>query len=105
MRMCKSPYEISIIKKGAELSRKMFEEVPLILKAGQREVEFAAEVERFLRRHGHQGGVRLRQFNQEVFFGHIMSGGNITCASFLTVPTGGPGLSPAYPQNAGMGKN
>ena len=104
MRMCKSPYEISIIKKGAELSRKMLEEVPLILKEGQREVEFAAEVERFLRRHGHQGGIRLRQFNQEVFFGHIMSGRNITCASFFDGPTGGPGLSPAYPQNAGWEK-
>lgn len=101
MRMCKSSYEIDIIKKGAELSRKMFEKVPSFLKAGKKEFEFAAEVECFLRSHGHQGGVRLRQFNQEVFFGHIMSGENITCASFFDGPTGGPGLYPAYPQSAG----
>jgi len=104
MRMRKSPYEIDIIKKGAELSRQMFEKVPLLLKAGKSEVEFAAEVESFLRSRGHQGGVRLRQFNQEVFFGHIMSGENITCASFFDGPTGGPGLSPAYPQSASWKK-
>ncbi len=102
IRSVKSTYEIEIFKKGAELSTKMFEEAPRFLSEGKKEVEFAAEVECFLRSNGHQGAVRMRQFNQEVFFGHIMAGGdNVTYSSFFNGPTGGPGLSPAYPQGAG----
>ncbi|HHT46303.1 MAG TPA: aminopeptidase P family protein [Firmicutes bacterium] len=102
IRMIKSPYELKIIKKAAELSDRMFEAAPRFLKEGKREIEFAAEVEHFLRSNGHQGGMRIRQFNQECFFGHIMSGGgNTTCPSFFDSPTGGRGLSPAYPQSAG----
>lgn len=102
IRMIKSPYELEIIKKAAGLSDRMFEAAPRFLKEGKREIEFAAEVEHFLRSNGHQGGMRIRQFNQECFFGHIMSGGdNTTCPSFFDSPTGGQGLSPAYPQSAG----
>ncbi len=101
LRMYKSPYEIEIIRKGAEISHRMLEAVPRFLKAGRREVEFAADLEHLARTLGHQGGVRMRQYNQEVFYGHIMSGENITFSSFFDGPTGGPGLSPAYPQGPG----
>lgn len=102
IRSIKSRYEIEIFKKGAELSAKMFAEAPRFLQEGKTEVQFAAEVESFLRSHGHQGAIRMRQFNQEVFFGHLMSGGeNVTYSSFFDGPTGGPGLSPAFPQGAG----
>lgn len=101
LRLIKSPYEMEIIRRGAEISRQMFRAVPRFLKEGKREVEFAAELECFLRKLGHQGAIRLRQFNQEVFYGHIMSGENLTYASFFDSPTGGAGLSPAYPQGAG----
>lgn len=104
LRMLKSPYEIGILKQGAEISRLMLEAVPRFLKAGKREVEFAAEVECFLRSLGHQGAVRMRQFNQETFYGHIMSGENLTYPTFFDGPTGGPGLSPAYPQGPGWKK-
>ncbi len=105
IRMIKSSYELEIIKKAAGLSDSMFAAAPRFLKEGKTEVEFAAEVERFLRGNGHQGGTRVRQFNQECYYGHIMSGGdNTTCPSFFDSPTGGPGLSPAYPQSAGWKK-
>lgn len=101
LRLIKSPYEIEIIRKGAEISQQMLEAVPRFLKEGIKEVEFAAELECFMRKRGHQGGIRLRQFNQEVFYGHVMSGENLTYPSFFDSPTGGPGLSPAYPQGPG----
>jgi Xaa-Pro aminopeptidase len=105
IRMLKSPFELGIIKKAAKISDSMFEAAPRFLKEGKMEVEFAAEVERFLRSNGHQGGTHVRQFNQECHYGHIMSGGeNTTYASFFDSPTGGPGLSPAYPQSAGWKK-
>ncbi len=101
LRMYKSPYEIEIIRKGAEISHQMLGAVPRFLRAGRREVEFAADLEHLARTLGHQGGVRMRQYNQEVFYGHIMSGENLTYSSFFDGPTGGPGLSPAYPQGPG----
>ncbi len=104
LRLIKSPFEIGIIRKGAEISRQMLEAAPRFLEEGKREVEFAAELECFMRKLGHQGGIRLRQFNQEVFYGHVMSGENLTYPSFFDSPTGGPGLSPAYPQGPGWKK-
>ena len=104
LRMRKSPYEIEIFRRGAEISRQMLKAVPNFLQDGKREVEFAAEVECFLRSLGHQGAVRMRQFNQETFYGHIMSGKNLTYPTFFDGPTGGPGLSPAYPQGPGWKK-
>ena len=100
-RMYKSPYEIAIIREGAEICSKMLESAPGFLSAGRREVEFAADLERLFRTLGHQGTCRMRQYNQDVFYGHIMSGANITFPSFFDGPTSGPGLSPAYPQGPG----
>ncbi len=101
LRMYKSPYELEIIRQGAEITRRMLESVPRFLQAGKREIEFAADLEHLVRTLGHQGAVRMRQYNQEVFYGHIMSGANLTVSSFFDGPTGGPGLSPAYPQGPG----
>ncbi|NLX90914.1 MAG: aminopeptidase P family protein [Firmicutes bacterium] len=101
LRMFKSPYEIEIMKKGAEISHKMLRSVPQFLKAGKREIEFAADLEHLVRTLGHQGAVRMRQYNQEAFYGHLMSGANITFSTFFDGPTGGPGLSPAFPQGPG----
>lgn len=101
LRMYKSPYEVKIIKKGAEICHKMLQSVPRFLKPGKKEVEFAADLEHLVRTLGHQGAVRMRQYNQDTFYGHLMSGANITFSSFFDGPTGGPGLSPAYPQGPG----
>ena len=104
LRIIKSSYELEIMKKGAEICHKMLQSVPRFLKAGKREVEFAADLEHLARTLGHQGAVRLRQYNQETFYGHLMSGANITYPSCFNGPTGGPGLSPACPQGAGWKK-
>ena len=98
IRMIKSPYELKIIKKAAELSDRMFEAAPRFLKEGKREIEFAAEVEHFLRSNGHQGGMRIRQFNQECFFGHIMSGGEIPPVLLFEAPPAGEGFLRLIPR-------
>jgi len=38
------------------------------------EIELAAELEAFARARGHQGAIRMRGFNQELFFSHTMAG-------------------------------
>ncbi len=45
--------------------------------------------------------MRVRSFNNEVFYGHIMSGANLAVPSSSVGPTGGPGLNPTMPHGAG----
>lgn len=100
-RMVKSPYELEIMKDAAKLNRIMFSRVRDFLQEGITEVEFASRLEALYRTKGHQGYIRARGFNQEIVYGHIMSGTNLAVPSFLDSPTGGPGLNPSFPQGAG----
>lgn len=100
-RSVKSPYELEIMKRAARLNDGMFRSVKDILKEGMAEMEFAGLLEAFYRKHGHQGYVRVRSFNQEVFYGHVMSGPNLAVPSCSVGPTGGPGLNASMPQGAG----
>jgi len=102
LRMIKSPYEINILRQVAEISRQMLASVPDFLKAGRRELDFAADLEHVFRILGHQGMCRLRQYNQDTFYGHVMSGASITVASLFDGPTSGPGLNPFYPQGPSL---
>lgn len=101
VRMVKSPYEVEIIKDAAKLNRTMFSRIRDFLHEGITEVEFAGKLESLYRQRGHQGYIRIRGFNQEIVYGHIMSGPNLAVPSFLDSPTGGPGLGPSFPQSAG----
>jgi Xaa-Pro aminopeptidase len=101
-RMVKSPYELAIMKRAAELNTRMFSFVLEVLKEGMTEMELSAHLEAFYRKNGHQGHVRVRSFNQEVFYGHIMSGSNLAVPSCSVGPTGGPGANASMPQGAGQ---
>ncbi|MFZ5631998.1 MAG: M24 family metallopeptidase [Bacillota bacterium] len=104
VRMVKSPYEIELLKGAADLNHAMFSRVKDFLREGITEVELAGNLEAVYRRHGHQGYVRMRGFNQEIVYGHLMSGVSLAVPSFLDSPEGGPGLNPSFPQGAGMKK-
>lgn len=104
IRMIKSPYELDRMREAADLNFAMFSEVSRILREGMTEVELAGGLEAVYRRKGHQGGVRVRGFNQELFYGHILSGWNSAYPSFFDGPTGGTGLNPSYPQSASFKK-
>jgi len=100
--MVKSEYEIQIIRQAARLNDAMFARVGEILKEGMSEVEFAGLLEAYYRKNGHQGIVRIRSFNTDVFYGHLMSGPNLAAPSCHFGPTGGSGVSPSVPQSAGL---
>ncbi|MGO8881549.1 MAG: M24 family metallopeptidase [Desulfomonilaceae bacterium] len=101
-RMVKSGYELDLMRRAAELNDAMFSSVRDILKVGMTEVEFSGLLESFYRSRGHQGLVRVRSFNNEVFYGHIMSGANLAVPSCSVGPTGGPGPNASMPQGAGL---
>lgn len=99
-RAVKSPWEIARIREAADAVAEALETVPNYLLPGVSELELAARLECELRLRGHGGMVRMRGFNQEIFFGHVMAGAAAATASYLDAPTGGLGLSPALPQGA-----
>lgn len=101
-RAIKSPYEIDRLKESANLNFIMFSQVLNVLREGMTEVELAGTLESIYRSRGHQGAIRMRGFNQEIFYGHLMSGWNLSYPSFFDGPTGGTGVNPSYPQSAGF---
>jgi len=98
IRAVKSPYEISIMRRAAELSDQVAGYVPNILREGMTELELAGKIEAEARRLGHQGVVRMRLWGSEMFYGHLLSGPAGAVPSFLSSPTGGIGASPAVAQ-------
>jgi Xaa-Pro dipeptidase len=103
-RMIKSAYEIDQLRRAAAILDETFTVVPELLKPGVTELELAAALENRLRLLGHQGLVRVRQWNLEQFYGHVMSGLSGLEGAYMDTPSGGRGFSPAFPQGASFKK-
>ncbi|UCE74741.1 MAG: aminopeptidase P family protein [Methanomassiliicoccales archaeon] len=104
IRMVKSNYEIKMMKKASEILAGAMEAVPNLLAEGMTEIELAAETEILLRRSGHQGIIRMRKWNQECFYGLILSGESGTISNYMDAPLGGMGPCPAAPRGASSKK-
>jgi Xaa-Pro aminopeptidase len=103
-RMLKSAYEISQLRRAALILDQALADTFQLLRPGVREMEVAATLEYRLRLLGHQGLVRIRTWNLELFYGHILSGVSGVEAAYTDTPSGGPGFTPAFPQGAGAKK-
>ena len=99
--MLKSPYEIAQIRRAAHILDEALAGAAVIIKTGLTELELAAELEYRLRLAGHQGLVRTRTWNLEMFFGHVLSGASGNQAAYVDTPSGGTGFSHGFPQGAG----
>ena len=102
IRAVKSPYEIGIMRRAAELADQVADWVPNILCEGMSELELAGKIEAESRRLGHQGVLRMRLWGSEMFYGHLLSGATGAVPSYLASPTGGVGASPAVAQGPGF---
>jgi Xaa-Pro dipeptidase len=101
VRAIKSSYEISLMKEVAALSDFMVDTGRENLREGLTDIELSSIVEGAARARGHQGFIRTRAFNQEVYWGHLISGPDAADPAFVDGTTGGHGLSNAFPQGAG----
>lgn len=101
VRAIKSEFELAKIKAAARCSDQVAAKAGELLAIGKTEVALAGELEGFARSLGHQGIVRMRMWNNELFYGHLMSGDGAAVASYLASPTGGAGVSAAIGQGAG----
>ncbi|MFH1480163.1 MAG: Xaa-Pro peptidase family protein [Pseudomonadota bacterium] len=102
LRMIKSPYEISLIKKASQMADRLYERIPEFLHESETEIELASKAEAFYRKGGHPGITRTRTFNMESVYGHIMGGPNSTIPSNSPGPTAGSGLGPYLSQGSGF---
>jgi len=98
LRALKSPWEVERISASAALTAGVYEAVPGLLHEGLTEAQFAGLVEAEARRLGHEGFIRMRGFNQEMFYGQLLTGPSGAAGSYLDTPLAGTGLSPAVAQ-------
>jgi Xaa-Pro dipeptidase len=102
VRAVKSSYEVDILRRAARLADVVTRSMTDFLREGISEVELAGHLEAVARQLGHQGIVRMRLWNNELFYGHLMAGANAAVPSYLSSPTGGTGLSPAIAQGSSL---
>jgi Xaa-Pro dipeptidase len=102
VRAVKSPYEVQRIRAAGVQVGKVIDEARDILEGGMRELDFASSLEKRARELGHQGILRMRGFNQELFYGHVITGGHSALMSHLDAPSGGMGVNPSVAQGAGF---
>jgi Xaa-Pro aminopeptidase len=99
-RAVKSAWEIARIRAAAAVADEVSRLLPGLLAEGLTEVEFAGRVEAEARRLGHEGYIRMRGFNQEMFYGQLLIGPSGCVPSYLDTPLAGTGLSPSVAQGA-----
>ena len=103
-RMVKSAYELTQFHRAAAILDQVHAQVPALLQPGMSELEVSAALEYRLRLLGHQGLVRVRNWDLEVFYGHVLSGVSGLLAAYTDTPSGGPGFSAAFPQGPSLKK-
>jgi Xaa-Pro aminopeptidase len=101
IRAVKSDFEINCIKKAGRQIADMFEFMKQHIKVGVSEIELAAISESFVRKAGHQGSIRMRTFNAELFYSVICVGDNANLPTNFDGPSGSKGLYPAAIHPAG----
>jgi Xaa-Pro dipeptidase len=104
VRMIKTHYEIHILQDAAQQVDKVFRRAGEVLHEGMSDLELAAELEYTARKDGHQGYIRMRGFNAEIFYAQIFSGADTAVPAYMDTPLGGLGLNPSYGQGASYKK-
>jgi len=104
VRAVKSDYEINILKDAALIVDKVCKRAREVISEGMTDLELAAELEFTARKAGHQGFIRMRGFNNELFYAHVFSGTDSAVPTYSDTPLGGVGLNPSFPQGASYKK-
>ncbi len=104
VRAVKSSYELAALRRAAVIGDKTMRAMSRLLVEGISEIELAGKLEAVARGAGHQGLVKFRLWNNDMFYGHLMAGRGAAQPSYLSSPTGGPGLYPAFGQGSSRHK-
>lgn len=104
VRKFKSPFEIALMEKAAEIQKRVYALVPELLHEGVTEIGLGGMLEAHAKAMGHEGLLRVRSLNYEAYTWHVLSGRTGSIVSQSNSPMGGLGLSPAFPVGASMKK-
>lgn len=104
IRMIKSDYEISQIRKAGQILSHVMQEAQRVIRPGMTELEVDGLLGGLARRLGDQGHLRMRGYNQEMLHAHIFCGRTGAVPSFLEAPLGGQGTTPAIAQGASFNR-
>ena len=95
VRAVKSAWDLDQMRAACEQVRRGAEAVPALIGVGVSEADVQLEVERVMRKAGHQGQLRFRGFNQEMHYGQILGGPSGAVPGYSDSPLCGPGPNPA----------
>jgi Xaa-Pro dipeptidase len=98
-RSVKTHFEVTQIRKAAAMLDKAFLDIPGQLREGMPEYELGARIEYVMRLEGHQGMIRVRRFNMEIFYGAVSFGDTASYPHNFDGPVGVRGLYPGVPLN------
>lgn len=101
-RAVKSDHEMDLMRKASHMADKVAARVPELLEEGMTEIAFAGLLEAYARGLGHQGLIRMRMWDNDLFYGHIMAGSGAAVPSSFASPTGGRGVNPSVAQGPGF---
>lgn len=101
-RAVKSEYEIGLMRQSSHMADKVAAKVRDIIEKGMSEIQFAGLLEAYARSLGHQGLIRMRMWDNDLFYGHIMAGPAAAVPSCFASPTGGMGVNPSIAQGSGF---
>lgn len=96
-RAVKTTFEQDQIRKAASMLDAAFLDIPGQLYKGMEELELSVRIEQVMRQAGHQGLVRVRRFNMEIYFGAVSFGDTAAYPHSFDGAVGVRGLYPAVP--------
>ena len=102
LRMIKTDYEIEQIHKATAILHTGLTEISHVIREGMTELEIDGYLAMIARREGHMGTLRMRAWNQEMTYAHVLAGENGSIISMLNSAHGGSGNTPAMAQGAGF---
>lgn len=97
-RALKTAWELAVLRDTAKKDLAFWTAVPPLLAQASTDLELAASLEAVARRQGHQGLLKLRAFNEDIYFNSVLAGPAGVCAGPWDTPLSGRGVSPTFPQ-------
>ncbi len=104
-RMIKTPWETEkMILCGKRHHKALYEILPDMISPGMTEREISMQVWQCFFSQGHQGLMRMQNFGEEIFLGHVAAGDSANYPSVFNGPVGLRGEHPASTQMGYAGK-
>jgi Xaa-Pro dipeptidase len=100
-RSVKSALEIELMRRSGRNLVRLMNVAGDRIKEGKKEHEVISDIVKFALDEGHAGTIRMRNWNQEIPFGHVLSGESGCVGSFADTPLGGQGRHPSSPFGPG----